>query len=263
MNTDRLRIQRKPFDALSVTERDAWTRLLAESVCSRWAFVSPTYAEAVNAVMGSVEVLLLWDGAALVGVMPLQRAAGWLGKWGLRETVGRQMTDYCGLLAQPGVKIDWRYLLQSAGIPCIYFTHLDESQVHHGLIGEAPRIGLRTCIHPDGGAAHWEWLRGRDKKLVGDTERRERKLVADHGVLEFQMHSANPNEDMADLVALKVAQYRRTGHAGGALLNPENVVLLARLLASKSPDCLPMLSVLRCGGEVWHRGHFRRGWGVG
>ncbi|MBS0493917.1 MAG: GNAT family N-acetyltransferase [Proteobacteria bacterium] len=255
MSTNRLRIQRKPFKTLTMGEHDAWVRLLAESTSSRWAFLSPTYAEAVNVAIGPVEVLLCWDGDALVGVMPLQRTIGWLGQWGLWEPAGRRMTDYFGLLAHPGVKLDWQSLLRAAGVPCVCFTHLDESQADHGLTGVGPRVGLRTRIHPDGGTAHWEWLRRQDKKLVSDTERRERKLVAEHGPLEFQMQSASPVQDMESLVALKTAQYRRTGHDEGALLNPENIGLLTRLLASTSPDCLPMLSVLRCGGQLV-AGHF-------
>ena len=81
MSSNQLRIQRKLFSTLTTDERDAWTQLLRESITSRWAFVSPTYAEAVNTNLSSVEVLLFWQGDELVGVMPLQRAAGWLDVW--------------------------------------------------------------------------------------------------------------------------------------------------------------------------------------
>jgi len=250
MSTDRLRIQRKPFNMLTTAERDGWARLLNESATSRWAFLSPTYAEAVSVTVGSVDVLLCWNDDELVGVMPLQRAAGWLGRLGLREPVGRHMTDYFGLLARSGVRVDWHSLLKDAGIPCLYFTHLDESQAAHGLTGDSPKKGLRSYIHPDGGEAHWEVLRSQDKKLINDIERRQRKLTTEHGVLEFQVHSATPAQDLASLVDLKNAQYRRTGQDGGALLTSENVRLLNQLMASSDPDCLPRLSVLRCDGQL-------------
>jgi CelD/BcsL family acetyltransferase involved in cellulose biosynthesis len=255
MTRDRLRIQRKSFEALTTAERDGWTRLLSESTTSRWAFMSPTYAEAVNETMGRVDVVLCWQADELVGVMSLQRATGWLGRLGMREPVGRQMTDYFGLLAPPGIQLDWRQLLLKTDIPCLYFTHLDESQAAHGLTGDNPRKGLRTRIHRDGGVAHWEWLRTQDKKLVSDTERRERKLMAEHGPIRFEAQSATPEQDLEILVALKKAQYRRTGHDGGALLDPANARFLSHLLAAVDPDCLPRLSVLRCGGQ-WVAGHF-------
>lgn len=245
-----LRIQRKNFDLLTSTEREAWSRLLRDSATSRWAFLSPTYAGAVHECVGAVEVLLCWHGDELAGVMPVQRARGWLGRMGLREPAGRQMSDYFGLVAGPGVQLEWPALLKAAGIPCLYFTHLDESQAAHGLGGQGPRIGLRTRIHPDGGAAHWECLRTQDKKLVSDTERRERKLIAEHGALAFEMQTATPQQDLEQLIALKNAQYQRTGHDGGALLDPANARLLQRLLLSTDADCLPSLSVLRCGGQL-------------
>lgn len=255
MSARHLRIQRKPFGALDAAERNGWAQLLRQSTTSRWAFLSPAYAEAVNETLGPVDVLLCWQADELVGVMPLQRAAGWLGALGMREPVGRHMTDYFGLLARPGVTLDWGQLLRQAGVPCLYFTHLDESQAAHGLGGDSPRKGLRTRIHPEGGEAHWEWLRTQDKKLVSDTERRERKLVAEHGPIRFEMQSSTPEQDLDCLVALKNAQYRRTGHDGGALLDPANARLLAHLLKAADPDCLPLLSVLHCGDQ-WAAGHF-------
>lgn len=250
MNPDGLRLERKNFDELSAAERQVWSKLLRESATSCWAFLSPTYAEAVHEAVGVVEVLLCWHGAELVGIMPLQSAQGWLGRAGLREPAGGQMSDYFGLIARPGVQLEWTALLKTTGVSCLYFTHLDEGQVVHGLTGDAPKTGLRTRIHPEGGAAHWERLRTQDKKLVSDTERRERKLVAEHGALEFQMQSTTPLQDLELLITLKNAQYQRTGHDGGALLNPANVRLLHRLLSSTDPDCLPRLSVLRCGGQL-------------
>lgn len=255
MSAQRPRIQRKTFGSLTAAEREAWAQLLAESTTSRWAFLSPTYAEAVHETLGPVDVLLCWQADELVGVMPLQRATGWLGRLGMREPVGRHMTDYFGLLARPGVKLDWAELLRAARVPCLYFTHLDESQVAYGLVGDSPRKGLRTRLHPEGGNAHWEWLRTQDKKLVSDTERRERKLVAEHGPIRFEMQSSTPEQDLDCLVALKNAQYRRTGHDGGALLDPANARLLAYLLQTEAPNCQPLLSVLRCG-EQWVAGHF-------
>lgn len=246
----RLRIERKMWDALGAAEIAAWTQLLHDSVQPPWAFLSPRYAEAVHAQVAPVDVLLCWQGAQLVGVMPLQRAAGWLGRAGLRGPAGWAMCDYFGLLARPEVVLNWPQLLGAGGIPCLYFSHLDESQAAHGLQGGDARVGLRTRIHPEGGAAHWQALRQQDKKLVSDTERRERKLIAEHGALDFQMHSATAAPDLQALVALKNAQYRRTGHEGGALLAPANVRLLQHLLAATDPWCQPRLSVLRCSGRL-------------
>ena len=81
MSAHRLRVQRKPFDTLTAAENAGWARLLRESATSRWAFLSPTYAEAATITLGPVDVLLFWQSDELVGVMPFSvRAAGW-GVW--------------------------------------------------------------------------------------------------------------------------------------------------------------------------------------
>jgi CelD/BcsL family acetyltransferase involved in cellulose biosynthesis len=64
------------------------------------------------------------------------------------------------------------------------------------------------------------------------------------------MQSTSPRQDLESLVNMKNAQYRRTGHEGGALLDPANARLLARLMASQDANCQPRLSVLRCGGQL-------------
>lgn len=250
MNTARLLIQRKPFSKLTTAEREGWGRLLATSTTSRWPFMSPTYAEAVNATVAPVDVVLCRDDHGLAAVMPLQRSSGWLGRLGLREPVGRDMTDYFGLLARPGVRLEWRQLLRASHVPCLYFTHLDESQSAYGLLGEDPTVGLRTCIPPEGGQAYWQWLKTRNKSFASQTERHERSLTTKYGPLMFEMHSSSPTPDLEFVVAFKNEQYRSTGHTNGALLNPANVRLLTRLLASNDPDCLPRLSALRCGGQL-------------
>lgn len=250
MNTARLSIQRKPFSELTTAEREGWGHLLATSTISRWPFMSPTYAEAVNETVAAVDVVLCRDDRGLAAVMPLQRSAGRLGRLGLREPVGREMTDYFGLLARPGIRLEWRQLLKAGRIPCLYFTHLDESQSACGLAGEDPTVGLRTRIPPEGGPAYWEWLRARNKSFASQTERHERSLIAKYGPLTFEMHSSTPTPDLEFVVVFKNQQYHNTGHPNGALLNPANVRLLTRLLASNDPDCLPRLSALRCGGQL-------------
>jgi CelD/BcsL family acetyltransferase involved in cellulose biosynthesis len=192
----------------------------------------------------------------MAGVLPLQRQPGRLGRLGIHEPVGGLMADYAGLLAPPGLCTSWPDLLGGGAIPSLYFTHLDEvQQLRHGLGGGQPSVGLRTRIHGEGGQAHWAWLRTQDKKLVDDTERRERKLQRDHGAVGFAMDTSAPEQELRTLIDAKNAQYRRTGAHGGPLLAPQNQRLLAHLLAHPSEGCRARLSVLKAG-EQWVSGHF-------
>jgi CelD/BcsL family acetyltransferase involved in cellulose biosynthesis len=250
-----LQVEHRPFSRLSEEDLLTWRNLLAQAAPGG-AFFSPAYARAVHETgRAELRIVLLHRAGVLVGVMGLQRAHGWLGRLGLFEPLGGAMTDYFGLVATPDVVTDWRSLLKGAGVPCLYFTHLDESQRAHGLPGDAPRVGLRTVIHADGGAAHWQALRPRDKKLVSDTERRERKLFQDHGEPVFRLMSDQPLADLRELVQLKNAQYLRTGKEGGALLDAANVKLLEALLQDDDPHAQPRLSTLKVGDRLV-AGHF-------
>ena len=250
-----LQIEGRPFDRLSEPELAAWCALHARQGQQRWAFQSVGFSTAVHQTVAPVRVALLWQGDEMVGVLPMQRQPGRLGRLGLYEPVGGLMADYAGLVAEEGVRTAWPALLTGAGVPCFYFTHLDESQRGHGLNGGQVKVGLRTRIHPEGGAAHWAWLRTQDKKLVDDTERRERKLQRDHGEVGFAMDSTNAAQDLQILIDSKNAQYRRTGANGGPLLEPRNQRLLAHLLTHPSDGCQVRLSVLKAGDQ-WVSGHF-------
>jgi len=255
MKGNNLRIEGRPFDRLGEPELAAWCALHAAQGSQQWAFQSVGFAAAVHETVAPVRVALLWRAADLVGVLPMQRQPGRWGRLGLHEPVGGLMADYAGLLAGEGVHTSWSALLAGSGVPCLFFTHLDEHQLKLGLTGAQPRLGLRTRIHAEGGTAHWAWLRTQDKKLVDDTERRERKLQRDHGEVSFAMDALQAEHDLQTLIAAKNDQYRRTGAQGGPLLEPRNQRLLGHLLAYPSEGCRVRLSLLKAGDQ-WVSSHF-------
>lgn len=247
--TAALRVEGRSFESLGAAELAAWNALHAAQGETRWAFQSVGFSAAVHQTVASVRVALLWQGDGLAGVLPMQRQPGRWGRMGLHVPVGGLMADYAGLLARPGVRTHWQALLAGASVPCLYFTHLDESQLRFGLAGAQPRTGLRTRIHSEGGAAHWHWLRQQNKKLVEDTDRRERKLQREHGDVVFSMDSPGAEQDLQWLIDAKNAQYRRTGASSGPLLDPRHQRLLAYLMANPSEGCQARLSVLKAGQE--------------
>ncbi len=217
----------------------------------RHAFMTPTYCQAVDASLGGdVRVLLVYRDERLVALLPVQpgrRYPRWSGIW---APVGGAMCDYFGFICQDySVQLNVSDLMRKAGIGAIEYSHLDETQLLLGLPMGTPRVGLRTVISGDG-SLDWEQLRNKNKKLVTDTERRERKLVSDHGPLTFELQSTQPEADLEQLVALKRAQYARTGEYEAVLFNEEKVSLLQKLLSTRSPECSGLLSVLRVNGNM-------------
>lgn len=245
---------RRLKNELTQEEMAVWDQLLLQDHVRR-AFMSRHYAGAAAIAGSDVVVLVLYDQNLPCGFLPLQRISGLRGKAGIFEPVGGVMTDYFGLVAAPGVRIDIQQLLVATRgrVNAILFTHLDETQSVHGLTGEEPRIGLRALLVSSPAQAaseYWDQLRQSDKKLVYDTERGEKKLAKEVGPVTFEWISQKPAEDMVWMIAYKKAQYQRTGKAQAPLFEDRNVALLNGLLPLHEENCQGVLSVLRCGEKT-------------
>lgn len=242
------------IDELTAEEVTVWDQLLLADDLRR-AFMSYRYARTIAETGGDVVVLVLYDNHAPCGFLPLQRVAGLRGKVGIFEPVGDVMTDYFGLVAAAGTHLRIEKLLAATRgrINAVLFSHLDETQARFGLTGEEQRAGLRTWLgaSPEKPASdYWINLRKSDKKLVYDTERREKKLINEIGPITFEWISQNPARDMAWLIESKKAQYTRTGKAQAPLFDSRKVALLNRLLQSQEDNCQGVLSTLRCDEEI-------------
>lgn len=246
------------IDELTAEEVAVWDQLLLADDLRR-AFMSHRYARVVAETGGDVVVLVLYDTHTPCGFLPLQRIAGPRGKVGIFEPVGDVMTDYFGLIAADGVHIRIEKLLAATHgrVNAVLFSHLDETQSRFGLVGEEPRTGLRTWLCTSLGTSletpasdYWVNLRKSDKKLVYDTERREKKLINEIGPVTFEWTSQNPASDMAWLIESKKAQYTRTGKEQAPLFDSRKVALLNRLLQAQEESCQGVLSTLRCGEEI-------------
>lgn len=237
-------------DELTEEEAAAWDALLLQDDLRR-AFMSRHYIRTVAETGGDVVVLILYDGRVPCGFLPLQKAAGMRGAAGVYEPVGDVMADYFGIVASNGLTINIAQLLAATRgrVNAVFFSHLDETQARFGLSGTETRAGLRTWLGTPAGD-YWINLRKSDKKLVYDTERREKKLINEVGPVTFEWSSQNPAHDMAWLIESKKTQYTRTGKAQAPLFDSQNVDLLNRLLRSQEKDCQGVLSILRCGEEI-------------
>ena len=239
---------------LTGEEVTAWDHLLQGDL--RRAFMSRHYVSAGAETGNDVVVLVLYDeGRTPCGFLPLQKSPGMRGAAGIYEPAGDVMTDYFGLVAVEGMVIDIAQILAATRgkINAVLFSHLDQTQARFGLSGAETRVGLRTwlSLSPEQAASdYWVNLRKSDKKLVYDTERREKKLINEVGPITFEWHSRQPEADMAWLIEAKKAQYARTGKAQAPLFDSRKVALLKRLLPSQDENCQGVLSTLRCGEEI-------------
>lgn len=242
-------IQLLRHEQLSASDIASWHRLTAAHAHVRNAFLSEPFVAALAALNPQVRVAVERRDGQAVAFLAVQRRAGFSGRCGVYEPAGGSMSDCFGLVAAPEHRVDLQAWLAATGIGTLVFTHLEQAQLEAGLAGEQPRIGLRTRIH-EPASEYWARMRIQDKKLVGDTERRQRKLEAERGLLRFELHSANPASDLDALIRLKQSQYDRTGKRNAPLFDATNAELLRLLLGSAHEDCAGMLSVLRAGDRL-------------
>jgi CelD/BcsL family acetyltransferase involved in cellulose biosynthesis len=251
MQKNSLRVVCKRMSEITSDERIAWSSLLFSNPDCRRAFLAPDFSDAAARSGHEVWVVVGYQEEKPCWFIPLQRHREWIGRWGVFEPVGGCMSDYFGAIGVPGsVVLPEHIFTASRGrIAAVLFTHLDESQAKFGLSAGEPRVGLRTYIG-NSAETYWADLRRRDKKLVYDTERREKKLAADHGEPCFEWRSSNAQADLRKLIEMKTEQYTRTGKHGGPLFHKHNVDLLERLLSTVDDGCEGVLSVLRSGKDI-------------
>jgi CelD/BcsL family acetyltransferase involved in cellulose biosynthesis len=241
-------------DVLSDTERSAWSDMLGAHSGLGSAFFSWQFATAVGVVVPHARVCVLQDAEGPRAFFPFQWSAGPLGRLGVAERIGGEVSDYFGLVARPGFKIEPAALLRHAGIASLKFSHLDETQLAFGLTGEGPRVGLRIEF-PEGSEAFFKDLRTRKKSLVRETERRLRRLEQDVGPIRFIADAPDRPDLLEQLIQAKTDQYERTGKGRPPLAQPWGQKLVRLLFQRRDPECTGMLSALMAGDD-WVALHF-------
>ncbi len=241
----------RKIDELSETESLAWDDLHAADADLNQAFLSRTYINQVARLNPGVRILVGYDDGAPAFFLPIQSRHGFVSRFGVFEPAGDVMTDYFGVVAKRGIQLSPAQLLAATRgrINAILFTHLDQTQARFGLDGDERRVGLRTRIGLPAGD-YWVRLRHIDKKIVTDTDRREKKLRNEIGPLRFEWQSTVPNVDLAWLIEAKRAQYSRTGKVHAALFDNAYAELLRQLSRTREAECSGILSVLRCGDQI-------------
>ena len=236
--------------ALPETDQNIWRRLLAPRPL---AFLSYAYTRAVASCVPSVRVCRLMQDGRVVGFFPFQYRSRAHAAAGIGQRLAGEMSDYFGLVAEPGFRITERALLDACGLRSLAFSHLDESQEVNGLTGDKPEVGHRIDF-PQGGESFWEEKRRDDKKFVSDTERRERKLIREYGAMRFVFSEEDAAASLRELIAFKRAQYHRTQVAD--VLRPKwKRDILYALCGTCDEQCRGTVSTLHAG-DTWVASHF-------
>jgi len=236
--------------ALSRDDQELWRKFLEPQPI---AFLSYSYVQAIASCLPLVRICRITQGDRTIAFFPFQYRSPVYAAARIGERLGGELSDYFGLIAEPGFRIEARELLRLSGLRSLYFTHLDESQRENGLVGEKREVGYRIDF-PQGGESFWEQKGRDDKKFTSDTERRERKLIREHGPLRFVFSENDTQKTLSRLIADKRAQYSRT-QATDVLRDRRTQSILYALCQTRDAQCHGIVSTLYAG-DIWVASHF-------
>jgi CelD/BcsL family acetyltransferase involved in cellulose biosynthesis len=188
-------------EELGPAEQAAWQSFRAASRDLDSPYFDVRYALAAGAAAPHARVAVVHRGGSPVGFFPFQRRLGAV------QPLGAPMTDYHGLIAAPGVRIDLAALLYDLDARAFRFSGLK--------VGPVP-AGEGMAAHPvmaadlSGGFDAWlEASQERHPRFFKGKRRALRAIERDLGPLRLEW--SRQNRGVLDyVVALKRAQYRRT-----------------------------------------------------
>jgi CelD/BcsL family acetyltransferase involved in cellulose biosynthesis len=248
----------RPQD-LSPASLDRWAALQTGVLDS--PFLSPQWTRAVDdAQRGgrrAIEVAVLKQDGREVGYFPARVGSV------TAIPVGAPMCDYQALVAEPGVQVDPKALVQAFGVQRLDFTHMLEDQPSFAAHGRG-RV-LSHVVDVKGGYGAYEAERkAAGKSILKDSDKKRRKVEREVGEATFQAFSRS-RTDFDRLLAWKSAQYRATGQTD--IFQTEwTLALLRDLFESRDPDFGAVLFTLHLGDRLaavhlhLHGRHTIHGW---
>jgi CelD/BcsL family acetyltransferase involved in cellulose biosynthesis len=231
------------YRLISVNELDAtltaaWNSIQQRHGCFESPYFCPQFTQTVASVRDDVRVVVIENDGRPVGFFPHQRA-----RWGRGAPVGGPLSDYHGVIAEPGSAWTVHELMRAARLAVWGFDHLVDASAKFDPYVTAhatsPQIDL------SGGFEQYLQKLG---DPPSDFVRKARKLAREVGELSFTPHQVDGGA-LESLLAWKSEQYRRTGAADafGVRWTGE---LLRRLMNLQGAEFAGVCSVLRAGDRV-------------
>jgi CelD/BcsL family acetyltransferase involved in cellulose biosynthesis len=228
--------------SLTADQLACWSRIQKSDAALASPFFCPQFTRIVAAARDDVYVGVLEHAGRMVGFFPFQ-----LGHWGAGRPVGFTISDYQGVVIEPGAAWDAKELIRACGLKAWEFDHvlavLPQFQPFGQTRRESPFMDVSRGFDA--------YLRERHDARVGEipaAQRKMRKLEREQGELRFEPHAADP-EALAMLIRWKTQQYLSTG-AADVLARPWIRQVLELAHVSQDESFAGLLSLLFAGDSV-------------
>ena len=168
-------------------------------------FLSPCWARAVERAKGGcdVRIAMLSEAGEPRAFMSAQ-----VGRV-TALAAGGAMSDYEGLIGDPGPGFDVTRLVRALGVSRYDFSHIPAEQDAFGGYARGGSVSW-VVDAPDGYAAYAERRRAEGVSALKEIDRKRRKVEREVGLTRFTARSVE-RADFDRLIELKREQYRATG----------------------------------------------------
>ncbi|HTL59281.1 MAG TPA: GNAT family N-acetyltransferase [Candidatus Limnocylindrales bacterium] len=238
----RLSIDLVPGRALSSEEVIAWRQLQGSNpeLCS--PCFSAEFTQAVASVRDDVEVALIRENDRIVAIFPFQRRTA-----SRAVPVGGLVSDYQGLICQPGFTFDPQKLLKACNLTDWNFDRLLASQClfvpYHKKCTASARIDLSR-----GYVTYVRERRAAGTHQIKRCEYMIRRMQREIGPVRFVVHSLDPKL-LAQVLGWKSQQYRQSGW-NDLFATDWGRRLVDRVHCTQNPNFAGMLSLLFAGQRL-------------
>ncbi|CAN5119266.1 GNAT family N-acetyltransferase [soil metagenome] len=238
----------RPQD-LSAQEIAAWTALQRVRPEFDTPFLSPHWARHVEraqawgdaASKSAVHVAILREEGRAKGFFAAKVSGA------TAMPAGAPMCDYQGIVAEPGVTVESRALLDALGVARLDFSHMLEGQdcFSSHIRGFAPSYLIEM---PEGYETYAEAKKASGSGIIKDLDKRRRKVEREIGPCVFTPFSRS-KADFDQLIEWKREQYRETGQTD-VFATGWTARLLRDLFQSRDPEFGGVLYTLHIGDTL-------------
>jgi CelD/BcsL family acetyltransferase involved in cellulose biosynthesis len=231
-----------PASGLTLEHCEAWSQLQESNRNLDSPFFRPELALAMAEARDDAEIAILKQNGAAVGFFPFQR-----GKSNIAQSLAGRLSEFHGVVAEPGFVWDPEELIRGCGLTAWYFDHLPKTQTSFQKFAwgrsQSPYLDLS-----DGFDSYIAQRRDAGSSGVAQVQRKARKIAREVGPLRFEMHTAD-QEAWHTLLQWKTAQHGRTGVLQ-VFEYPWVVAMLERLRHTQTDKFSGRLSALYAGNQL-------------
>ena len=190
----------RPRDLTAEDER-LWNSFVAQRPDLAGPYFDVRYIKAIGCDVPRGGIARFYDCERIVGYFPFQIRLGVL------QPMGAPLSDYHGIISEPGVLPDFDLLLTVKGVKRLEFQ---------GWVGpmaeKASTVPLRRRVADtsQGFAKWWATQNAEHHKFFKNIGRCQRNVVKDFGGFEFTWEKVTP-ELLGHVLDLKRLQYRKSG----------------------------------------------------